>query len=67
MKKTYQTPATDSSVGYFNPLCDMGIVGTTDATEGNLAKQREEEEQEEDEAIIQLLKDTEEGNTSALW
>lgn len=66
MKKTYQTPATDSSVVYFNPLCEMGIVGTTDATEGNLAKQREEEELE-DEAIIQLLKDREEGNTSSLW
>ncbi len=66
MKKTYQTPAIDSSVGYLNPLCQIAIVGSTDATEGNLSKQREEEEKE-DEAIIQLLKDREEGNTSPLW
>lgn len=66
MKKTYQTPAIGSSVGYLNPLCQIGIVGSTDATEGNLSKQREEEEKE-DEAIIQLLKDREEGNTSPLW
>lgn len=65
MKKTYQKPAIDSSVGYLNQLC-VGIVGSTDATEGNLSKQREEEEKE-DEAIIQLLKDREEGNTSPLW
>ena len=65
MKKTYQTPTINNNVGYFNPLCDIGIVGSTDATEGNLAKERDEEEM--DEAIIQLLKDTEEGNTSALW
>ncbi len=66
MKKTYQKPAIDSSVGYLNQLCEIGIVGSTDATEGNLSKQREEEEKE-DEAIIQLLKDREEGNTSPLW
>ena len=66
MKKTYQKPAIDSSVGYLNQLCEVGIVGSTDATEGNLSKQREEEEKE-DEAIIQLLKDREEGNTSPLW
>lgn len=66
MKKKYQTPVTDSSVAYLNPLCDLGIVGSTDATEGNLAK-KEEDELEEEEAMIQLLKDREEGNTSALW
>jgi hypothetical protein len=65
MKKIYQKPTTDSSVGYFNPLCDIGIVGSTEATEGNLIKEREEAE--EDAAIIQLLKDREEGNTSSLW
>ncbi len=64
MKKTYQKPAIDSSVGYLNQLC-VGIVGSTEATEGNLIKEREEAE--EDEAIIQLLKDREEGNTSPLW
>ena len=65
MKKTYQTPKTDSSVAFFNPLCDIGVVGSTDATEGNLVK--ENESLKEDEAIIQLQKDLEEGRTSPLW
>ena len=67
MKKPYQTPKTDSSVAFYNPLCDMGIVGSTDATEGNLAKERLEDELEEEEAIIRLLKEREDGNTSSLW
>ena len=66
MKKTYQTPKTDSSVAFFNPFCEIGIVGSTDAEEGNLIKAREDEIEEE-KAIIRLLKDTEEGNTSPLW
>lgn len=65
MKKRYISPATVLSVASLDTLC-IGIEGSTNATEGNLAKLREDE-QEEDEAIIQLLKDTEEGNTSALW
>ena len=67
MKKLYQTPKTDSSVAFFNPFCQIGIVGSTDAIEGNLAKERLEDENEEDEAIIRLLKDREEGNISSLW
>ena len=66
MKKIYQTPKTDSSVAFFNPFCKIGIVGSTDATGGNLAKEREDDIEEE-KAIIRLLKDTEEGNTSPLW
>jgi hypothetical protein len=65
MKKRYISPAAVLSVANFDTLC-IGVAGSTNATEGNLAKLREDE-QEEDEAIIQLLKDTEEGNTSALW
>ncbi len=65
MKKRYISPAAVLSVAKLDTLC-IGVEGSTDATEGNLAKLREDE-QEEDEAIIQLLKDTEEGNTSALW
>lgn len=64
MKKRYISPATVLSVASLDTLC-IGIEGSTNATEGNLAKQREDEELEE--AIIQLLKDTEEGNTSTLW
>ena len=66
MKKIYQIPLIDSSVNYLNPLC-VGIVGSTEASEGNLVKEREYEDEEEDSAMIQLLKDTEEGNTSNLW
>lgn len=66
MKKIYITPVTVVSVANLNTLC-IGVEGSTDETSGNLAKLREEEELEEEEAIIQLLKDTEEGNTSALW
>ena len=66
MKKRYISPVTVLSVAKLDTLC-IGVEGSTDATEGNLAKLREEEEMEEEEAIIQLLRDTEEGNTSALW
>ena len=66
MKKRYIIPVTVVSVANLNTLC-IGVEGSTDETSGNLAKLREEEELEEEEAIIQLLKDTEEGNTSTLW
>ena len=66
MKKRYISPVTVVSVANLDTLC-IGVEGSTDETSGNLAKLREEEELEEEEAIIQLLKDTEEGNTSTLW
>ena len=66
MKKRYISPVTVVSVANLDTLC-IGIEGSTDETSGNLVKQLKEEESEEDMAIIQLLKDTEEGNTSPLW
>ena len=66
MKKRYISPVTVVSVANLGTLC-IGVEGSTDETSGNLAKQLEEEELDEEEAIIQLLRDTEEGNTSPLW
>lgn len=65
MKKKYITPAMTFAVNEMESLC-IGIVGSTPATSGNLAKEREDEEEEEEEQAAFLAAE-EEREHNGLW
>lgn len=69
MKKIYNTPTIACNAVLPQSFCAIQIKGSTTETSGNLGKSREEliDEEEMDEAMIMLLKDHEENNSSDLW